>query len=495
MKKISRFQHRSFSFYSLRAWGIYALFLLFLGANLAAQSPAPHIRIEVKPREEFMFGLIGSDPSKKAVVETDEGKEITIQLSDSQEIPTIVKCSSERGFVRIFGSYHTLGCPENGAKITALDCSNYPSLRALYCHKNNISSLNLKGCTELQLLSFANNPIKQIDLGDCRSLVEMACFQCELSELNLTPLISLRRINCAVNKIASLDFSPLPQIEQIWVGENMLKELKLPQEMPHLSVLSCYTNQLKTITIGQAPLLEELDANSNLLEKIEVNHLGELKDLDLSYNQLPSLFVDKLLKLEYLRVNENPIREIRIASPYLQTLNISQTKLAAIDLTQQTELIDLFIAGTQIEALDLKNNKKIEKILADGNHLSVCALDELFLSLHNQPGEKKIYVKENPECNLSKTEIARKKGWTVDIEGDGTGCPKTAIEAPSHPLSWKICGRTLFIDGSEHPFDLFDLSGQLLHRTEGAHPQTHITLAPGGYLLVSLQEEIKIWIQ
>ena len=64
-------------------------------------------------------------------------------------------------------------------------------------------------------------------------------------------------------------------------------------------------------------------------------------------------------------------------------------------------------------SLDVSKNTMLTNIQCNDNKFSTSVLNFLFETLHNNPGNKTIYIGGNPGTNYCDRSIAEGKGWTV----------------------------------------------------------------------------------
>jgi len=85
--------------------------------------------------------------------------------------------------------------------------------------------------------------------------------------------------------------------------------------------------------------------------------------------------------------------------------------ITSLDVSRCTELKSLSISGSLITSLDVSKNTALTN-LGVGGQLTSSALNALFRTLHNNAGEKRIWISNNPGSNDCDRSIAESKGWT-----------------------------------------------------------------------------------
>lgn len=150
----------------------------------------------------------------------------------------------------------------NSAGMTTLaGIGHFGSLKELQCQKNQLTSLNLSGLSNLDRLSCGNN---------------------QLTSLNLSGLTSLTSLTCYGNKLTSLNFDGTTGLEYLDCGDNPLTSLDVSQ-LTSLKTLKCYSNQLTSLDVSKLTQLTNLECRSNLLTALDITPLTGLTKLICGY--------------------------------------------------------------------------------------------------------------------------------------------------------------------------------------------------------------------
>jgi hypothetical protein len=118
-----------------------------------------------------------------------------------------------------------LWCFEN--QLTSLDVSGCTALTKLHCYKNQLTSLDVSGCAALEFLNCSNNQLKSLNVSGCTALGFLNCSNNLLTSLDLSNKSVLESLQCYDNKLASLDVSNTA-----------------------LVYIECYRNQLNSTAMG-----------------------------------------------------------------------------------------------------------------------------------------------------------------------------------------------------------------------------------------------------
>ena len=128
-----------------------------------------------------------------------------------------------------------------------LDLSDCTALRKVYCGlatyyedndegiitNNNISEININGCTALKYLNCSYNNLTELEVNDNAALTYLDCGSNELTELDVSHNTALTYFNCRRNNLSELDLSSNTALTYLKCSDNNLTELDLSHN-PHL---------------------------------------------------------------------------------------------------------------------------------------------------------------------------------------------------------------------------------------------------------------------
>ena len=151
-----------------------------------------------------------------------------------------------------------------GNQLTSLDVSGCTTLTKLDCNNNQLTSLDLSGRTALTKLDCSDNPLTSIDLSNCKSLKEFTWNKKELASLDVSGCTSLTKLECNENQLTSLKVSGCTA----------------------LTKLDCNVNQLPSLNVSGCTALTELDCSKNQLTSLDVSGCTSLTKLVCYKNRL-----------------------------------------------------------------------------------------------------------------------------------------------------------------------------------------------------------------
>ena len=311
------------------------------------------------------------------------------------------KCPiTDLSMLNSFANIETVFC--RYTKIPSLTITQKPKFKALYaegntqlktliCNNNNLSVLEVEGCTALEkLYCYANSNLTKITgFAECVKMAYLWCNNCALTNLDGTSsMINLVDVRCNNNNLTSLDVSSMhglvtlycqnnkltslsingcPVLKEVLCGGNNLTNLEVSgypklekfdisgcTKLTELSVfnnsllttfnisgntglteLSCFFNaKLAAITgLGDCTAMKTLYCNDNALTTLDgINNLNAIEGVYCSRNKLTKLELTHKLNLTYLDCHVNPT---------MTELKCYNNKLSTLDITGNTGLTDL----------------------------------------------------------------------------------------------------------------------------------------------------------
>lgn len=148
-------------------------------------------------------------------------------------------------------------------------------IESIQLAQNDITALDLAGCSELFFLDCSYNPISVIDPSDCAPLHYLYCQGCFLSELDISNNQELTDLNCYYNNLTSIDVSNCPNLFTFWCFDNRIEELDLSNNSS-LCCLCCDNNELTELDLSGNPMLFQLKCDGNHLTELDLSFCPQL---------------------------------------------------------------------------------------------------------------------------------------------------------------------------------------------------------------------------
>jgi len=283
-------------------------------------------------------------------------------------------------------------------RATTLDLSKNTKLKNIQFKGLVLSSINISGCKELEVLSvgdiFRNMPLTELDVSNNTALTELCCYSNQLTALDVSKNTALTVLDCRNNQLTSLDVSKNTALTSLNCNNNQLTSLDVSKNTA-LTDLDCGYNQLTSLDVSKNTALTSLYCYGNPLSELDVSKNimlewlscggGSLTSLDVSKNlaltslgcvnsQLTSLDVSNNTALTRLECTNNRLTSLDVSNnSELTRLQCSSNQLTSLDVSKNTALTYLSCSGNQLTALDVSKNTALTELYCGNNHLT--ALD------------------------------------------------------------------------------------------------------------------------
>ena len=380
--------------------------------------------IDIKRAQSYSLGDIAINPTKaKLDVITDKG------LIDAiKKVSSDVELEAD-GSLNIYQGYNL----DRILKLKGeLDLSNNNKLTSLngLQYFQNITSIKLFG---------NQNLTGNIDFTKCKQLTgQILVDNCQ----------AVKSINVTGLDIKQLAARSLKGLEQVTIkGNNKLSSVTLynngelksvdVSNLPALESLGTYySGKITTINTSNSPNLKAINAtsNSNLtnIAGLEDNIL--LENFTAPYTKLKKLDFTHYTKLKEVNIMSSSVEEIKglaDAGANLTTLQLAQTHISSLDVSQNPNLTSIDLYSVQeLTALDVTHNPKLTSL-----RVPFTSITELKLT--NNP---ELVTLKVAHCKLKKLDITllpklkalyagsqSPNGFLANIEVTMTAAQKTTL--------------------------------------------------------------------
>jgi len=262
----------------------------------------------------------------------------------------------------------TLNCCEN--QLTTLDVSANAALKSLDCGWNQLTSLDVSQNNALQALYCYGNQLTSLDVSQNTALQTLNCCENQLTTLDVSANTALRDLYCSTNQLTTLDVSANAALNSLDCGWNQLTSLNVSRNTA-LRELRCYGNQLTTLDVSANTALQTLECGSNQLTALDISLNTALGILYCDSNRLTALDVSQNTALQTLGCNGNQLTMLDVsANTALQALECGWNRLTSLDVSANTALQTLACNDNQLTALDLSQNVALQILECGGNRLT-----------------------------------------------------------------------------------------------------------------------------
>lgn len=269
-----------------------------------------------------------------------------------------------------------------------IDYIEAESVTNINCSNRNVTSLGgIEYFTNLKNLNCSNNSIKEIDLSSMSKLTTLNCYNNPIESLILDGCVSLTSmsiIDATINAISkkTVTINGYQKSEKFtfstigagftdfsFVNSNTIKTLVVSGDYS------------KSLNVYDTPNVAELNVSQINVEVMDLHNLN-LSSLDLTQNT----------NLKELYLQNNKLTSINLTkNTKLTKLNLSDNQLQSVNIRQNTLLTDLFINNnSSLSSLNIDNNLSLTTLEAEG--LSISTID---MSQHSNL--KDVKLRNNPQ--------------------------------------------------------------------------------------------------
>ena len=263
-----------------------------------------------------------------------------------------------------------------------LNVSHMKNLVYLNCSWSELSGLDVSGCAKLETLYCSGNYLTSLDISKNLALKELVCYGNELSSLDLSAHTELQTLLCGGGyNFRALTLPKSGKLETLEIYGGEFRALDLTGQSG-LKILGLDYVPIMSIDFSAVPKLEELyvsgtkiiDLDLSKLKNLRVLYCGYsdyLRELDVSRNTnlvelgiagtvFESIDISKNTKLESLSVSGSALEELDISkNTKLESLSVSGSALKELDISKNLALISLSCNYTEISSLDLRNHTEL----------------------------------------------------------------------------------------------------------------------------------------
>ena len=136
----------------------------------------------------------------------------------------------------------------------------FTALRELYCHSNQLTSLDVSQNMELTTLRCSSNQLTSLDVSKNTALTLIDCTGNQLTSLDVSQNTALTTFSCGGNQLTSLDVSQNTTLTWLYCENNQLTSLDVSQNTA-LTSLYCENNRINETEMGN--LVESLPTVSS----------------------------------------------------------------------------------------------------------------------------------------------------------------------------------------------------------------------------------------
>jgi len=169
------------------------------------------------------------------------------------------------------------------------------NIKGLDCYYNNLTSLNVSGCTALIWLDCNITNLTSLDVSKNTKLTYLICSSNNLTSLDVSKNTKLTELDCGYNNLTSLDVSKNTKLTELICSSNNLTSLDVSKNT-ELIYLNCSSNNLTSLDVSKNTELIYLNCSSNNLTSLDVSKNTKLTELYCHENNLTSAALNQIFR-------------------------------------------------------------------------------------------------------------------------------------------------------------------------------------------------------
>lgn len=299
----------------------------------------------------------------------------SIDLSDCSSLTDMFLISNNLKSIDVSACKNLVNLHLRKNKLSGtVDMAALPNLEYLSLSEiDDLSGINLTGCSKLRQLTASYTSISAIDLSDCKSLETLEIFGCKLSSIDLKNNPDLRSLWVSSNQLTALDVTGNPRLTKLRGGNNAITGTLDMSANSELELFEMNDNQIEEVKFATAESLNSINLNNNKIRNLDLKNVPNINSLVAYGNEITSVDLSKQAKMTILNLDDNLLTGLDLSGcEMLMSADINKNKLKSLDVSGCTSLVELYITFNEItdfKANNLKNfttleiyNNKLDRI-------------------------------------------------------------------------------------------------------------------------------------
>ena len=271
--------------------------------------------------------------------------------------------------------------------LTTLDISNNANLEQLRCYDNPITSLDVSSNAQLSFLNVRDCSLTSLDVTNNTLLTGLKFFGTTITTIDLSQNILLEELDCKSTSLVSLDLSNNTALTSLIAYSNAsLSDLNVKNgNNTNVTTFETYSSpNLSCIIVDDVAYSTtnwtDIDGVTSFTDSYcrytaipDTNFEAALEALgydDISGDgQVPTALIEVVTSLN---ITNDGITDLTGIEDFRDLTNLlcSNNPLGTIDISNNTNLIQLNAHTTSLSSIDLSNNVFIENVVLYGNAIT-----------------------------------------------------------------------------------------------------------------------------
>ncbi len=296
--------------------------------------------------------------------------------------------------IEFFTNLNVLNCNRN--KLTSVNLSNNKQLEWLIIYRNQLTSLDMTSNTRLKYLRcWQNTTMTSLNVAGLTQLIELDCNGCNLSTLNISGCTGLQLLKVYGNNLqgtGAADFlSSLPTVTdgKLYYGYENASHDNKPLTSEDLALIRAkgwtpYYYSLSADDFVEYPVAVPLTATyfPDAKFRTAITQYDTDGDGILSHEELNAVTT--------LSLNQKSIQNLQGIEYFteLKQLFCNDNQLTSLDVSKNTKLQLLDCFNNRITTLDVSNHESLFRVFCNNNRLEN-------LVINNCPNLSQLYIYRN----------------------------------------------------------------------------------------------------
>lgn len=313
--------------------------------------------IEETEYDANSYGRFCKDSSGVISVDTDSVKELLVQDVDG----TVYNADC----LKKFRNLNWVSIYKYGASSFSLDQKDLE----IYLGEISTSAMTVSAGNAIRVYVAGTKNLKSITVK-APNATNVSIDGKKITKISLGNMKKLNSLYLNYILVKSLDVSKYTKLKGLYIYNSSISKITGLKKLSQLNYFTACGTDLKALDLSSNKKLESLSCISNK-KLTSLKAPASVVYLWATDNNIKSLNLKNLKKLRYLEVNGNKnLKSIDISkNTNLMDLNVGCTKISKLNLKNNKKLTALSCYQTKISSLNLKKNKKLTYLSFYGSKL------------------------------------------------------------------------------------------------------------------------------
>lgn len=241
----------------------------------------------------------------------------------------------------------SIGISNNMSVNTSFTFSDLPSLTAFSFYYSNLTSLTINNCAANQVGIWGDYLLTSLQINNMPQLTRVWGFDCALQTISISNAPLINEMNFNDSNFTSFPAANFPALKKLYLSGNQISDVSGFTGLNQLEELNLQNNQILNFNLPPIPTLRYLWCGSNGFPTANLTGYPQLRVLAINNNNLSNLNLS--------------------ANTQLQQLIISQNQLSSIDVTMLSDLTSIDFGYNLFSEMDLSGSPLLNSLSFTNN--------------------------------------------------------------------------------------------------------------------------------